>query len=423
MILKKIHTSKIKNTNKLNNQICKHNQPNWYGIFKGKINSSASLTTSLKSKSKKSILGIFITSLVISIFLFSQFISFNNLSLYADSTRRLIPKENIDTVAESAIICDLNSDKTFWEKNADTPMYPASITKIMTAIITLENVKDLSKVVSISKNAAGRNYSSIYLKRGDKMTLEDLLKLALITSNNNATIALAEYISGDANSFVKLMNEKAREIGALNTNFENTNGLDDDSFGHKTTARDLIKIAKYCMKNQKFRELVSTKETKIFINKKEIKIQNTNVLLENNFIKGIKTGYTSNAGFCLITYSVKNNLELLCVVLNSSSCGRDYDSLRLINWVYENFEYKKIVDSERYFVKVSLKNDSSNIDLFLYPQKDVNSFINIADDTICYNYCVDDISLPLYPNKKYGTIYIYLNEEKIDEINLISHEI
>jgi len=423
MILKKIHTSKIKNTNKLNNQICKHNQPNWYGIFKGKINSSASLTTSLKSKSKKSILGIFITSLVISIFLFSQFISFNNLSLYADSTRRLIPKENIDTVAESAIICDLNSDKTFWEKNADTPMYPASITKIMTAIITLENVKDLSKVVSISKNAAGRNYSSIYLKRGDKITLEDLLKLALITSNNNATIALAEYISGDANSFVKLMNEKAREIGALNTNFENTNGLDDDSFGHKTTARDLIKIAKYCMKNQKFRELVSTKETKIFINKKEIKIQNTNVLLENNFIKGIKTGYTSNAGFCLITYSVKNNLELLCVVLNSSSCGRDYDSLRLINWVYENFKYKKIVDSERYFVKVSLKNDSSNVDLFLYPQKDVNSFINIADDTICYNYCVDDISLPLYPNKKYGTIYIYLNEEKIDEINLISHEI
>ena len=176
------------------------------------------------------------------------------------------------------------------------------------------------------------------------------------------------------------------------------------------------------MKNQKFRELVSTKETKIFINKRN-KIQNTNVLLENNFIKGIKTGYTSNAGFCLITYSIKNDLELLCVVLNSSSCGRDYDSLRLINWVYENFKYKKIVDSGRYFVKVSLKNDSSNVNLFLYPQNDVNSFVNIADDAIYYNYCIDDIGLPLYPNKKYGTLYIYINEEKIDEINLISHEI
>ena len=116
-------------------------------------------------------------------------------------------------------------------------MYPASITKIMTAIITLEDVKDLSKVVSISKNAAGRNYSSIYLKKGDKITLEDLLKLALITSNNNATIALAEYISGDVDSFVKLMNEKAKEIGALNTNFENTNGLDDSSPRHKNRKR------------------------------------------------------------------------------------------------------------------------------------------------------------------------------------------
>jgi D-alanyl-D-alanine carboxypeptidase (penicillin-binding protein 5/6) len=422
MILKKIYASKIKNTSNFNNQIHnKHKQPNCYNIFEDKINNSSSFT-SLKTKSKKQpILIIFIASLVISIFLFCQFASFS--PLYANSLKRLIPKENIDTVAESAIICDLNSDKVFWEKNADIPMYPASITKIMTAIITLEDVKDLSKVVSISKNAAGRNYSSVYLKKGDKITLEDLLKLALITSNNNATIALAEYISGDVNNFVKLMNEKAKEIGVLNTNFENTNGLDDASPGHKTTARDLVKIAKYCMKNQKFRELVSTKETKIFINKKEIKIQNTNVLLENNFIKGIKTGYTSNAGFCLITYSIKNDLELLCVVLNSSSCGRDYDSLRLINWVYENFKYKKIVDSGRYFVKVSLKNDSSNVNLFLYPQNDVNSFVNIADDAIYYNYCIDDIGLPLYPNKKYGTLYIYINEEKIDEINLISHEI
>ncbi|MCE5330397.1 D-alanyl-D-alanine carboxypeptidase [bacterium] len=344
-------------------------------------------------------------------------------NIYAETNYRIVPSNQIDTVATSAIIQDYNSGKIFWEKNPDKLMYPASTTKIITAIIAIENIKDLNQKVKISKNASGSNNSRISFKKGDEITLMDLLKAALIESTNNAAVALAEYVSGDVEDFVGLMNRKAKEIGALNTKFENANGLDSNFPSHKTTARDLLKITSYCLKNDVFREIVSLKKTNIHINNKEIELNNTNTLLDYDYIKGVKTGYTDNAGYCLITYSNKNGTELISVVLNSSSYGRNYDSLRLINWVYDNFINKKIIDSKYPVARAAAKNNYSSAYFDLYPEKDFNLLINNSEDKIFYNYIIqDNISFPIETGISYGKMVIYVNEDKVEEINLISKD-
>jgi D-alanyl-D-alanine carboxypeptidase (penicillin-binding protein 5/6) len=344
-------------------------------------------------------------------------------NLYGEENSRAIPSSRIDTVATSALIMDYNTGEVYWEKNPDIPMYPASTTKMMSAIIAIENIKDFNEKIKISKNASGSNHSIITFRKGDEISLIDLLKAALLASTNNAAVALGEYVAGDNEKFVDMMNKKAKDIGALNTNFENTNGLDSDFPQHKTTATDLAKIASYCLKNELFKEIVSTKEAVIHINKKELNIVNTNTLLDKDFIKGIKTGYTENAGFCLVTYSQKNNMELITVVLNSSSYGKNYDTMRLVNWVYDNFSIKKIVDAKNVAAHAVVKDNQSKADFNLYPEQDLEQMVNKAEDNIFFNYIVnDDITFPVESGKTYGKMAVYINGTSVKEINLISKE-
>ncbi|MCX6347175.1 MAG: D-alanyl-D-alanine carboxypeptidase, partial [Actinobacteria bacterium] len=343
--------------------------------------------------------------------------------IYGEENSKAIPSDRIGTVATSALVMDYNTGEIYWEKNMNSVMYPASTTKIMTAILAIENISDFNYKIKISKNASGSNNSSITFRKGDEITLIDLLKASLIISTNNAAVALAEYVAGDTEKFVDMMNKKAKEIGALNTNFENTNGLDSNFPLHKTTAGDLAKIASYCMKNELFKEIVSTKEAVIHINKKEINIQNTNTLLGEDFIKGIKTGYTENAGYCLVAYSKKNNMELITVVLNSSPYGKNYDAMRLINWVYDNISIKKIVDSKNAIAHAVVKNNNSTADFNLYPENNLELLVNRAEDNILFNYTVNEnISFPVESEKTYGQMAVYVNGDKIKEINLISKE-
>ncbi|MDD3520060.1 MAG: D-alanyl-D-alanine carboxypeptidase [Actinomycetota bacterium] len=369
---------------------------------------------------KRLSLKYFFSFIVITFFLLFQF--FIIKPLYADEDKKSVPRKYIDTVAVSAIVEDFNSDRILWEKNSDEIVYPASITKIMTAIIVLENTDDLHEIVKISKNAKGRNFSSIYFRINDRITVEDLLKAALISSNNNATIALAEHVSGNEKDFVKLMNQKAKEIGALNTNFENTNGLDSDNPGHRSTAKDLIKIAKYCMSDSKFREIVSLKEANIYINDEEIIIKNTNSLLDGDFIKGIKTGYTNNAGFCLMTYSEKENIEIICAIMGSSLYGRNYDTLRLINWIYDNYEYKKIISKEEAIVSAKASDMNSNLNFDLFPEKDISILFNDSEDNIYFDFDINhNITFPVSENKSYGELSVFLNGHRIEKLNLYSN--
>ena len=377
------------------------------------------LTSLSKNIIKSTIL--FISFLLFSVF--SSYLLFPPSNIYGEENSKAVPAERIGTVAASAIVMDYNTGEIYWEKNINSEMYPASTTKMMTAILAIENIKDFNQKIKISQNASGSNNSSITFRKGDEITLIDLLKAALIVSTNNAAIALAEYVAGDTEKFVDMMNKKAKEIGALNTNFENTNGLDSKFPLHKTTAVDLAKIASYCMKNELFKEIVSTKEAVIHINKKGLNIINTNTLLSEDYIAGIKTGYTENAGFCLVTYSKKNNMELITVVLKSSPYGKNYDALRLINWVYDNISTKKIVDSKNVILSTAVKNNSSTAEFNLYPEDNLELLINRAEDNILFNYTVNEnISFPIVSGKAYGQMDVYVNGDKIKEINMVSKE-
>jgi D-alanyl-D-alanine carboxypeptidase (penicillin-binding protein 5/6) len=380
------------------------------------IYSSSSVLKSCGIKVYYSILILFI------VVLFSSFLFLNPNKIYGDDQKAFY-NDKIDISAESAVILNYDTGDILWEKNSSSPMYPASTTKILSSIIAIENINDFDQVVEISKNASGRNHSAFRFRTGDRISLMDLCKASLICSHNNATIALAEYVSGSVEDFVELMNKKAEEIGAENSFFKNTNGLDDEFPDHRSTAIDMAIIASYCMENEIFKEIVNTREDTILKNDQEIEITNTNNLLDYDFIKGVKTGYTNNAGYCIVLYSEKNDLRLITVILNSISLKeRDKDALKLLNWTYGNLKYVKIIDSHQAAATTTIK-DKAELNLDLYPESDYVELININDDQIeIKQNSYSDINLPVEKEDILGTIDIFINGQKIKELNMISRE-
>lgn len=359
--------------------------------------------------------------LLIFLLLFSVLFFLNPDEVYCDSDDALYDDE-IDIVAESAVIVDYETGDILWGENSSKLMYPASTTKMLSSIVAIENIDNFEEIIKISKNASGRNHSAFRFRTGDKISLLDLLKAALIISHNNASIALAEYVSGNVEDFVKLMNIKAKEIGAENSFFQNTNGLDDNFPHHKSTAIDLAKIASYCMKNKLFSEIVNTGEDTIKINDKEIEITNTNKLLNYDYIKGIKTGYTINAGFCRAVYSEKENLKLITVILNSSKEEREKDALKLLNWAYDNLGYIKIVDSKQPSITANT-GEKTGVNIDLYPDIDYVKLINVNSDIVDIKHKIyNDINLPIERNEILGSMDIFINNKKLKEINMIATE-
>lgn len=358
------------------------------------------------------------------IFLFLSFILIASISWF--SFPASISGETsgeVKITAESALIVNFETGNILYEKNSTKKIFPASTTKMLTAIVAIENIDDYSEVVKISKNASGRNHSAFSFSKGDEISLMDLLKASLICSHNNATVALAEYVCGNVEDFVKIMNLKAKEIGAVNSNSENTNGLDSEYPDHKTTAYDLALIAKYCLSNNLFKQIVNTQKDYIYINGKEIEIKSTNDLLSYDYIGGVKTGYTENAGFCVVLYSDKNDLELITVVLGCSSVeDRKNDSIRLLSWVYDNFDYVNIVDSSKVYKTINI-GDQTKVYVDLYPDSDFTKLINTNSDEISLKHDIDDdIKLPVLKNQVLGTLDIYINEDKQADMRLISKD-
>ena len=372
---------------------------------------------------------------------FTIFFFFVALStIFFASPAKLFADPYPDVTAEAAIIMDYDTGRIFWQKNADEKLFPASTTKMMTGIVAIERIKDLNEIVRISRNASGTNNSFFALKTGDEISLLDLLKAALINSHNNATIALAEYVAGSEEEFVKLMNEKAIAIGAYNTSFQNTNGLDSNSPAHKSTAKDLAIIARYCMKNELFKNIVSTREEYITINGEKVYLFNTNILLFFDYIKGIKTGFTNNAGYCQVLYSQRNGLGLISVVLKSAEGKRESDILQMINWANNNYQNKKIIDANEVYKTVAIEKSIQSSDysyttrffMELYPESDfsklvnINDKIEITDDFPEKSTQEADISAPVslpYDNiaegGKAGNLRLTINENPEKNIGLV----
>ncbi len=219
--------------------------------------------------------------------------------------------------AHSAILMDADSGKVLYSKNAWAIMAPASTTKIMTAIITLERL-NLNTTVSIPATAAAKEGSSMHLAKEEKKTIRELLYGLMLVSGNDAATALAIAVSGSEAKFAQLMNQKASQLGMKNTNFKNASGL--PALNHYTTAYDMAILSRYAMKNGNFAKIVSTKVKEVSSSKPGAnrRLVNHNKLLwRYQYTTGVKTGYTRNAGGCLVSTASRNSQKLIAVVLKS----------------------------------------------------------------------------------------------------------
>ena len=333
--------------------------------------------------------------------------------------------------SRACIVLDRKSNRIIYGKNEKNKVKMASTTKIMTATIVIENY-DLSKTVEISKKAAGTGGSRLGLKQGDKISVLDLLHGLMLCSGNDAAVALAETVAGSIPEFSDMMNNKAKELGLENTHFESPHGLDSDN--HYTTAYDLSLLTNYALNNETFLKIVGTKNYTVTINGYPKNITNTNELLGTlNGVYGVKTGFTNGANRCLVTACKRNDLDIICVVLGCDTKNfRTKDSIKLIEYTFQNYEYLNISDlidenlnnwKEENFNNFNIKKGVSN-NIEIYYQKPNFSVIPIKKvdrNNIEVIINIDtNLTAPVYENSEIGNLYILCNGEEVFTTNILS---
>jgi D-alanyl-D-alanine carboxypeptidase (penicillin-binding protein 5/6) len=235
--------------------------------------------------------------------------------------------QDLPVTAKSALLADAETGEILWQRNPDLRCYPASLTKIMTAVLVLER-GNLDDWVTVPKEAAFTGESSMALKEGERVQLKDLLNAILVRSANDACVAAAIHLAGSVEKFVEWMNEKAKELGMTNTHFVNPHGLHHPQ--HFTTARDLLTLTRYALQNPTFRSIVSQREIIISPTNKSAlrRYRNRNKLLElYPGCDGVKTGYTIPAGKCLVASATRNGWQLIAIVLGSQDHFADCATL------------------------------------------------------------------------------------------------
>ena len=329
------------------------------------------------------------------------------------------------------VVIDRKTNTVLIGKSENQKKKMASTTKIMTALIVLENC-DLSEMVKISKKSSSTGGSRLGLKAGDKITVYDLLYGLLMRSGNDTAIALAEHTAGSISGFADLMNQKASELGLSNTHFVTPHGLDEDN--HYTTAYELAILSNYAMNNEIFAKIVGTKNYTIKINGYPKTLTNTNELLGNlNGVYGIKTGFTNGANRCLVSCCKRGNMDLICVVLGADTKKfRTTDSIKLIEYSFNNFTYVNIEEIISNYFETWKENNKNSFTinkgisnyLDLKYEDLEHSTIPIRNDLsdkfqfyITCNYVLDS---PISKGTSIGTITLSLENKTIYSGNIIT---
>lgn len=274
--------------------------------------------------------------------------------------------------ARYAVIYDRASKTVLYGKSENEKCKMASTTKILTAIVVLENVSDLSAKVTISSKSAHTGGSRLGLSTGDIITIHDLLYGLLMVSGNDAAVALAEFTSGSVEDFSKLMNKKASSLGLTSSHFVTPHGLDQDE--HYTTAYELAKIADYALCNETFSKIVNTSSYTVLIDGNSKNLHNTNELLGSlDGVYGIKTGFTNGANRCLVTSCKRGNLDIISVVLGcDTKKDRTLDSIKLINYAFNNFTLVNVDEIIRKDFNDWVNQNSRNINIEKGIYQDLN---------------------------------------------------
>lgn len=329
----------------------------------------------------------------------ASFLIFGYIRIYADT----------DISAHSAIVIEKESVRVLYQKNPEKQLPIASTTKIMTAVIALEN-EDPAAYLNVSAAAANTEGSSMYLKEGERLSLEDLLYGLMLSSGNDAAVVIAEHFGGEE-AFARLMNQKAAELGLENTHFTNPNGLPNAE--HYSSAYDMAKLCAYALNNPKFAEIVSTRTYKTGTDGKSEKrtLVNHNKLL--NICKGcigVKTGFTKAAGRCLVSAVERDGMTLICVTLNAPDDWNDHCNLYAS--MFEKYKMRTLIhkgetcgDVEIAGAEADTVSYSAATDISYPLKKDEDCSISVE--------LYAPLKAPAERGTECGKIHVYLNETEI----------
>ena len=329
------------------------------------------------------------------------------------------PAYALDTSARSAVLIEGEHGTVIYEKNASQRLSMASTTKIMTAICAIEE-GNLDKKVKIAPEAVGVEGSSIYLKNGESFTLRELVCGLMLNSGNDAAVAIAYAVSGGVDKFSRLMNEKAKKIGAKNTQFKNPNGLDEE--GHYTTAYDLALIAAYGLKNEEFKKIVSTHRMTIGGEGETEKryLTNHNKLLNMyDGCIGVKTGFTKKSGRCLVSAAQKNGVILVAVTLSAPDDWRDHTNM--LNFGFDELKRKNVVSKGEPLGRVFVVNGKKAYTKIVAGE---DFDISLLPKTRCvtYFFAPDKIKAPVKKDDKVGEIVVYLDGKQIKTVPAVAKD-
>jgi len=341
----------------------------------------------------------------------------------------ILPVSNInsyDLYAGSAVLMDAVTGRVLYEKNGYEQMPMASTTKIMTCIVALE-YGNLNETVTVSSYAASMPKVKLGIRNGEQFILRDLLYSLMLESHNDVAVAIAEHVAGSVEEFAALMNQKARDIGAYNTNFVTPNGL--DATGHYTTAADLALIGAYAIRNSKFVEITNT-ATYTFSN--NAGTRTFNVSNKNSFLNqmegafGVKTGYTGKAGYCFVGALKKDGKILVSTVLASgwppNKTNKWSDTKKLMNYGLSNYSYEVIFSPQLEYKNIYVKNGKKT-NVTTYIADEINILLNKERDVVEVKYsCPEELNAPIIANQTVGFAEIYLNGELFRQVAIRTYD-
>lgn len=354
--------------------------------------------------------------------------------------------DSIELRADIACMICLDNDEAVFNKNYNKRTAPASLTKIMTALIALDECKDLNVKVVVSQSAidslAGTDSSTAGLVPGEEVTMYDLLNCLMVKSANEAAIVIAEYVGGSVENFVKMMNAKAKKLGCADTHYVNVHGLDEED--HYTTAHDLYLICKEAMKNPTFEKIVGqTSYTMPKTNKNEERIlPATNLMMNSNYrdcylsyVTGIKTGTTDDAGRCIITKASKNGYNYIAIIMGADTKdakpGEYAENIafieckNMIEWTFSNIKYKVVAHEKDIITVVDVKYSWSTDTLELVPATDVSALVpaNLDSSSVYIKPNTDtpeEVKAPVKQGDKIGTATVYYAGKEIATVDLVA---
>lgn len=326
--------------------------------------------------------------------------------------------------AKSAILIEASTGKILYEKNSHEKLAPASMTKMMSMLVIVENIErgviGWDDMVTASENASGMGGSQILLETGEQMSVSDMFKGVAVASGNDAVVALAEAIAGTEEEFVNMMNQRAKELGLKDTVFKNPHGLDDAN--HYSSAYDMMLIAKELVKHEKVLEYTSIYED--YLRKgtpKELWLVNTNKLTRfYPGVDGLKTGYTQTAGYCLTATAKKNGMRLIAVVMGESdSKVRNAEVTSMLDYGFAQYKVNELLNLNTVVTKTEIEKGKLK-EVNIVPIHNVTIVTRKTEKlgNITYNLHLDSVKAPITVGQKVGTLDIMENEKLLQTIDL-----